>query len=147
MSICGPMALGPLVVAVRMRRGGRTMPRAAHMARRIRSILLCRNRKRGRFMTTVRGRSARLPGVPGRRGRLAISLGDARLWAAAVTAALPLSGALHDVAQRGRIPRRCAYSQFESRDDGEHFVPNRTALSVFVDFNNAADRLDALASQ
>ncbi|CAB3757507.1 hypothetical protein LMG29660_03177 [Burkholderia puraquae] len=110
MNICGLTAQGRLAVAVRMRRSGHTTLRAVRMARRIRSILRCRNRKRGRSMTTVRGRSARLPAGRGRRGRLAISAGEAWFWAAAT--ALP--GALRDFVQRSRILRRCL---LQLRDD------------------------------
>ena len=91
-----------------MRRSGRTMRRAVRTARRIRSIRRCRSQRRGRSMTTAQGRNARLPAVRGRRGRLAISLGDA--WfgvAAAGYGCSTPSGALRDVAQRGRISRRC----------------------------------------
>ena len=78
MNTCARTDRGLLVVAVRMRRSGRTTRRAVRMGRRIRSILRCRSRKRGRFMTTARGRSARRRAVRGRRGRLAISGGEAR---------------------------------------------------------------------
>ena len=110
MNTCVLTVRGRLVVAARTRRSGRTMRRAVRTGRRIRSILRCRNQRRGRSTTTDRGRNARLPAVRGHRGRLAISLGDVRFWAAAAYGCSTLSGALRDVAQRGRIPRRCAYS-------------------------------------
>lgn len=110
MNTCARTALGQLEVGVRMRPSGRTMRRAVRTACRIRSIRRCRNRRRERSMTTDRGRNARLPAVRGRHDRLAISLGDAGFRVAAACGCSTLSGALRDVAQRGRISRRCAYS-------------------------------------
>ncbi|SPU82613.1 Uncharacterised protein [Burkholderia cenocepacia] len=99
MNTCARTVLGLLVVAARMRRSGRTMRRVVLTGRRIRSIRRCRSQRRGRFMTMDRGRSARLPVVRGRRGRLAILLGEVGFRG---------SGRLRPVYPARRAARRCA---------------------------------------
>ena len=63
-----------------MRRRDLSMPLVGHAVRRIRTIRQCRNRRRERSMTTAQVRIAQLRAVRGRRGLLAISLGDGWGW-------------------------------------------------------------------